>query len=163
MTPEELQTRPGTPAEARNRRRMAEKYLEVAEEDGAAINVTVGLAALAGIDLPTELRSVVVRNGQGVIASDVQSFVDSVEFDHGHAARLLPAHRSSAVVLDPERQAVRPVVGSVPTGVILEQFNARERIASISGLWDLSPQEIESALRFELTSRPASDQRLCLS
>ena len=48
MTPEELQTRPGTPAEARNRRRMAEKYLEVAEEDGAAINVTVGLAALAG-------------------------------------------------------------------------------------------------------------------
>jgi uncharacterized protein (DUF433 family) len=106
-------------------------------------------------DLPAELRFVVVRNGQGVISSAVQRFVDSVEFDHGHAARLLPAGRSSAVVVDPERQAGRPVVRSVPTDVILEQFNAGESIASISGLWDLSPHEIESALRFELTSRPA--------
>jgi hypothetical protein len=53
MTPKKLRTRPGTPGEARDRRRVAEKFLEVADltaaEDGVAINVTVGLAALAGI------------------------------------------------------------------------------------------------------------------
>lgn len=53
MTPKRLRTRPGGPGEARNRRLVAEKYLEVAElaagEGGAAINVTVGIAVLAGI------------------------------------------------------------------------------------------------------------------
>lgn len=53
MTPKRLRTRHGTPAEARSRRLVAQKYLEVAdltaEEDGVAINVTVGLAVLAGI------------------------------------------------------------------------------------------------------------------
>lgn len=53
MTPKKLKTRPGTPGEARTRRLVAEKYLEVAdlaaEEDGVAINVAVGLAVLAGI------------------------------------------------------------------------------------------------------------------
>lgn len=53
MTPKKLQTRSGTPAEARTRRLVAEKFLEVADlaadEDGAAINVSVGLAVLAGI------------------------------------------------------------------------------------------------------------------
>lgn len=53
MSPKKLVTRPGEPGEARGRRRIAQKYLEVAElvaaEDGAAINVCVGIAVLAGI------------------------------------------------------------------------------------------------------------------
>lgn len=53
MTPKKLRTRAGGQAEARNRRLVAEKYLLVAEmtagEDGATINVTVGVAVLAGI------------------------------------------------------------------------------------------------------------------
>jgi hypothetical protein len=53
MTPKKHQTRSGGPGEARNRRLVAEKYLEVADlaagEDGAAINVAVGVAVLAGI------------------------------------------------------------------------------------------------------------------
>lgn len=53
MNPKKLPVRSGDKGQARSRRRIAAKYLEVAElvaaEDGAAINVCVGLAVLAGI------------------------------------------------------------------------------------------------------------------
>lgn len=53
MSPKKLATRTATRAEGVSRRRIAEKYLEVAElvatEDGAALNVSVGVAVLAGI------------------------------------------------------------------------------------------------------------------
>lgn len=53
MSPKKVQTRGAQPGEGRGRRQVAEKYLEVASlidsEDGAAINVCVGVAVLAGI------------------------------------------------------------------------------------------------------------------
>jgi hypothetical protein len=53
MSPKKVQTRRAQPGEGRGRRQVAEKYLEVASlidsEDGAAINVCVGVAVLAGI------------------------------------------------------------------------------------------------------------------
>lgn len=53
MSPKKLITRTAEPAWARGRRRVAVKYYEVADliatEDGAAINVCVGLCILSGI------------------------------------------------------------------------------------------------------------------
>ncbi len=53
MTPKKLPTRTADRAQGRARLAVAQKYLQVAElvadEDGAAINVCVGLAVLAGI------------------------------------------------------------------------------------------------------------------
>jgi hypothetical protein len=53
MSPARLPTSPGDRGQARARRRIAEKYLEVAElvslEGGMTNNVCVGLAVLAGI------------------------------------------------------------------------------------------------------------------
>ena len=53
MSPRKLTTRMTDLAWARGRRRVAEKYYDVADlvanEDGAAINVCVGLCVLAGI------------------------------------------------------------------------------------------------------------------
>ena len=53
MSPRKLQTKKTQPGEGRGRRQVAEKYLEVAtlidSEDGAAVNVCVGVAVLAGI------------------------------------------------------------------------------------------------------------------
>lgn len=53
MSPKRLTTRPADQGQSRARRKIAQKYLEVADlvadEDGAAINVCVGLAVLAGI------------------------------------------------------------------------------------------------------------------
>jgi uncharacterized protein (DUF433 family) len=108
------------------------------------------------VGVPEELRFVVVRNGQGMITSPVKRFVEVVDFaDEGTAMRILPGGRGSTVVIDPQRQSGRPVVRSVPTDVVLEQFNAGESITAISDLWELTATEIESALRFELTSRAA--------
>jgi hypothetical protein len=53
MSPKKLPVRAGDMGQARSRRRIAAKYLEVADlmasEDGAAVNVCVGLAVLSGI------------------------------------------------------------------------------------------------------------------
>ncbi|MFZ0161781.1 MAG: hypothetical protein WAL50_22355 [Kineosporiaceae bacterium] len=53
MSPKKLSARTGDTSQARSRRRIAAKHLEVADliasEDGTAINVCVGLAVLAGI------------------------------------------------------------------------------------------------------------------
>lgn len=53
MSPTRVPVRPITKKEGAARRKIATKYLEVAEiaatEDGAAINVAVGIAVLAGI------------------------------------------------------------------------------------------------------------------
>ena len=53
MSPKRLSVRQAEKPEGISRRRIAEKYLEVAElaatEDGMASNVAVGLAVLAGI------------------------------------------------------------------------------------------------------------------
>lgn len=53
MSPKKLTTRRADLGEGRGRRRIAEKYLQVAElietEDGTAVNVCVGVAVLAGI------------------------------------------------------------------------------------------------------------------
>jgi hypothetical protein len=53
MSPKKVQTTATKPGEGKGRRQVAEKYLEVAQlidaEDGAAINVCVGVAVLAGI------------------------------------------------------------------------------------------------------------------
>jgi len=53
MSPKKLITRRADPGQAKARRRIAEKYLEVADlvadEDGAAVNVCVGLTVLAAI------------------------------------------------------------------------------------------------------------------
>lgn len=53
MSPKKVQTRPGDAGQARSRRVIAQKYLEVAEliatEDGVSVNVCVALTVLAGI------------------------------------------------------------------------------------------------------------------
>lgn len=105
--------------------------------------------------VPDALRLVVVRNGQGMLTRASRRFVDSVDYDDGRVARILPAGIRSPVVIDPERQSGRPVVRAVPTDVILEQFNAGESIREIAELWKLASDDVESAIRFELTSHAA--------
>lgn len=105
--------------------------------------------------VPDALRLVVVRNGQGMLTSASKRFVDSVDYDAGRVARILPRGHGSPVVIDPERQSGRPVVRAVPTDVIVEQFNAGESIRDIAELWSLDPAEVESAIRFEIKSHAA--------
>lgn len=78
MTPKKLTTRPGDREQARSRARIADKYLEVAQlvdaEDGAAVNVCVGLAVLAGIAAGDAIC--LAATGERYSGSDHQSAAD---------------------------------------------------------------------------------------
>ena len=92
-----------------------------------------------------------LRNGQLVLTLPTDRFVRSVEWDEaGIARRMHPLPELDHVVLDPLRQFGEPVVRSVPTAVIAEQVRAGDRIAMIAELYELSEDEVEQAIRYEL-------------
>jgi uncharacterized protein (DUF433 family) len=104
------------------------------------------------VGLETALRMVVVRSGQYLLTPPVENFLQSVEFSapmDGIAVRLHPLTGNPIVVVDPLRQFGEPVVRSVPTRVIAEQFDAGDSIEAIAELYDLSRHEVEAALRYE--------------
>lgn len=96
MSPKKLTTRAGDRGQARSRYRIADKYLEVAElvdaEDGAAVNVCVGLAVLAGIAAGDAICLAAL--GERYSGSDHQSAADllsRVDVDLGKHLRKLAA------------------------------------------------------------------------
>jgi uncharacterized protein (DUF433 family) len=104
------------------------------------------------VGLENALRMVVLRNGQYLLTPPVEKFIQSVDFSEpmdGIAVRLHPLTGNPLVVVDPLRQFGEPVVRSVPTQVIAEQFDAGESVEAIAELYDLSRYEVEAALRYE--------------
>ncbi len=104
------------------------------------------------VGLEQELRLVVVRNNQVVLAPPAEKFTRSIEFhrDTGIAERMYPVPDLREVVIDPLRQFGEPVVRSVPTEVIAEQIRAGDRIEMIAELYELRPDQVEAAIRYEL-------------
>lgn len=103
--------------------------------------------------LEARLHLVVVRNNQLVLTPPAEDFVTSVEFgaEDGVVERLRPVASIHEVVVDPLRQFGSPVVRSVPTEVIAEQVAAGERLETIADLYELRPEQVEAAIRYELT------------
>jgi uncharacterized protein (DUF433 family) len=88
----------------------------------------------------------VVRNGQTMMSAPVNHFVEDIQ----------PARYGRLISFDPLRQYGRPVVRGVPTEVVAEQFRAGESTETIAELFDLTTEQVEQALRFELSlARPA--------
>jgi uncharacterized protein (DUF433 family) len=112
------------------------------------------------VNLDRQLQLVVVRNEQLLLSPPAEQFVRSVEFgtEDGIAQRIHPFPEVREVVMDPLRQFGQPVVRSVPTEVIAEQVRAGDRLQMISELYDLSIDEVEAAVRYELMrGRPPAD------
>jgi uncharacterized protein (DUF433 family) len=101
-----------------------------------------------GLDKP--LRIVVARSNQYVLTSASSSFMDTVESDNDLIVRVRPLGHHSPVVIDPLRQFGSPVVRSVPTEVIAEQFRSGDPASMIGELYELSTEYVEAALRYEL-------------
>lgn len=112
------------------------------------------------VGLEKALLLVVVRNDQLVLSAQAEQFVKSVQFgpdDIVTSMRPLPAIRQ--VVVDPLRQFGEPVVRSVPTEVIAELLRAGDRMQMIAELYDLTIDEVEAAVRYELTRKtPVTDR-----
>jgi uncharacterized protein (DUF433 family) len=109
------------------------------------------------VGLERQLRIVVVRNEQVVLADPAERFRRSAEFGkNGTAASVVvtlrPHSEIAEVVLDPLRQFGEPIVRGrrVPTEVIAENVRAGESLDSIAEVYELDRHEVEQALRYEL-------------
>ncbi len=123
MTPKKLQTRDADRPEARRRRQVAEKYLEVARlidsEDGLAINVTVGLAVLAGIAAGDAIcASAIGRRYSGPDHAAAADLLGTVEAALGRTLRSLigfkpAAHYGSSILSDDDRKQALRAAGAL--------------------------------------------------
>lgn len=103
------------------------------------------------VGLDAHFQLIVLRNDQLMLTLPTDRFVRSMEWDDsGVARRMHPLPELDRVVLDPLRQFGEPVVRSVPTAVIAEQVRAGDRIAMIADLYELSEDDVEQAIRYEL-------------
>lgn len=102
--------------------------------------------------LPKPLRIVVVKNGQTKLSTAAADFVRDIDYDEDVAARVRPAGRTSPVVIDPARGFGMPsLVGrNLRTEVLAELSLAGDSNESIAAAYDLTTDQVEAALRFEL-------------
>lgn len=109
------------------------------------------------VGLAKELLLVVARSNQYVLAPASAAFVAEVDWDpdQDEIAQVRPQGKNSPVTIDPLRQFGEPVVRSVPTAVIAEQFRAGDPAAMIAELYELKLADIEAALRFEMVHQAA--------
>lgn len=106
------------------------------------------------------LHLVVVRSGQVVLADESAAFTRSADYSETPeriVERIYPAPDLRQVVFDPLRRSGRPVVRSVATEVIAEQFRAGDPIASIAEAYELPPTDVEAAIRYELQAAGSSE------
>lgn len=122
---------------------LARPFLEV---DGRALVRVVQ----DQVDLDPDLRLVVVRNGQLVLTPTAERFQDLVEYDAGAAARVRPDARTPSVLMDPARAFGQPAIRSVRTEALAEDFRAGTNRAELANLYDLSVDQVDEAIRFEL-------------
>jgi uncharacterized protein (DUF433 family) len=103
-----------------------------------------------GIDRPLQL--VVVRNGQTILAEATERFNKAARYHDGVVSSILPAPRAPEVIMDPARSFGQPVVRNVRTDVVAEGYRAGASRDELADLYDLSPSQVDDAIRFELIS-----------
>lgn len=103
------------------------------------------------------LHLVVVRSGQLVLAEPAQAFADRAEFaGRGRTVSGLRTETDTPDVrIDPLRQTGQPVVRSVPTAVLAEGFRAGTSVPDLAELYDLEPDQVIQAIRYEMRASQA--------
>jgi uncharacterized protein (DUF433 family) len=102
------------------------------------------------VGLERQLQLVVIRNGQLVLAESAQRFSTAVEYVGDIVGRLKPDVRTPDVLMDPRRSFGQPSVRNVRTESLAEDFRAGTTREELSDLYDLSPEQVDGAIRFEL-------------
>jgi len=102
------------------------------------------------VGLENELRLVVVRNGQLMLGNAVDRFSAAVEYEDEVVTRFKPNQRTPAVAMDPEHAFGQPAIGNVRTDALAEDMRAGASIAELADLYDLTPAQVDEAIRFEL-------------
>jgi uncharacterized protein (DUF433 family) len=102
------------------------------------------------VGLERALQLVVVRNGQLVLADVAERFRSAVEYDEGVAGRFKPDLRTPDVVMDPRRAFGQPAVRNVRTDSLAEDYRAGTSREDLADLYDLTPEQLDAAIRFDL-------------
>lgn len=103
---------------------------------------------LVGLD--RSLQLVVVRNGQLVLAAPAEQFQSTVGYDDDVTARIAPDLRTPDVVMDPRRAFGQPTIRGVKTESLAEDYRAGTSREALADLYDLSLEQVDEAIRFEL-------------
>lgn len=111
------------------------------------------------VDLEPALR-IVVRNDQALLSqtdewalsAPASRFVDAAEFSDqtGIVTRIRPFAELDDVWIDPLMQFGDPTIRGTPTAVIAEQYRAGDRAALIADAYELSQDDVQQAIRYEL-------------
>ncbi|MGH3444032.1 MAG: DUF433 domain-containing protein [Nocardioidaceae bacterium] len=102
------------------------------------------------VGLERQLQLVVIRNGQLVLADSAQRFSSAVEYVRDVVGRLMPDARTPDVLMDPRRSFGQPAIRNVQTDSLAEDFRAGTSREELADLYDLSPEQVDEAIRFEL-------------
>jgi len=76
-----------------------------------------------------------------------------VEYSDNAVSLFRPSLRTPAVVMDPARTFGQPAIRGVRAETLAEDFRAGARREELSDLYDLTPDEVDEAIRFELIAR----------
>lgn len=102
------------------------------------------------VGLERSLQFVVVRNDQLMLTPAAERFRSAVRYVDNVAESLYPEHRTREVVMDPRRAFGQPAVRNVRTDSLAEDFRAGSSREELADLYDLSPEQVDQAIRFEL-------------
>ena len=98
------------------------------------------------------LREVLHSRGQLAWDEVLAPFLDSLDYDGSFARRWWPLGRTRPVVIDPDYGYGLPVVAEsgVRTEILRERFQAGDSFEQIASDFNVSAQQVESAIQFEL-------------
>lgn len=102
------------------------------------------------VGLDRRLRLVVVRNDQFLLTETTERFRAAVEYQDGIVSRLRPQSRIPEVVMDAQRAFGQPAVRNVRTDTLAEAYRAGAAREELADLYDLTNEQVDSALRFEM-------------
>lgn len=102
------------------------------------------------VKLQRDLQLVVIRSGQLVLADPTERFFAAVEYTDGVASHMQAHISAPGVVMNPNRAFGQPAVRSVRTDVLGENFRAGSSYEELADLYDLTIEQVQAAIRFEL-------------
>ncbi|WP_052703514.1 DUF433 domain-containing protein [Microbacterium sp. SA39] len=102
------------------------------------------------VGLGRSLQLVVVRNGQSILTAATERFSEAVQYVAGAAGTIRPDPRTPFVVMDPTRTFGQPAIRNVRTEIIAGDYSAGSSRDELADLYDLSLDQVDEALRFEL-------------